>query len=123
MCCSGNRVGPKLPPRSPSLFLHLSLFLSLFLSLSLSLSLSYSGINLGAQTGISLGVAPEDLRTDSQFSDGSWGGGGGAGAGVGQRNVMQISLSHDGRVLDGTVAAKLCSTLKRLLETPSLIFM
>ncbi len=40
-----------------------------------------------------------------------------------RRNVMHISVSHDGRVVDGVVAAKLCDTLKRLLETPSLIFM
>uniref|UniRef100_A0A7S0M526 2-oxoacid dehydrogenase acyltransferase catalytic domain-containing protein n=1 Tax=Cryptomonas curvata TaxID=233186 RepID=A0A7S0M526_9CRYP len=40
-----------------------------------------------------------------------------------QRNVMQIALSHDARVMDGELAAQFCATLKRLLETPSLIFM
>eukprot|EP00291_Cryptomonas_curvata_P027951 CAMPEP_0172208388 /NCGR_PEP_ID=MMETSP1050-20130122/34437_1 /TAXON_ID=233186 /ORGANISM="Cryptomonas curvata, Strain CCAP979/52" /LENGTH=316 /DNA_ID=CAMNT_0012887959 /DNA_START=68 /DNA_END=1015 /DNA_ORIENTATION=+ len=39
-----------------------------------------------------------------------------------QRNVMQIALSHDARVMDGELAAQFCATLKRLLETPSLIF-
>lgn len=38
------------------------------------------------------------------------------------RTLLPLTLSSDHRVIDGAMAARYCSELKRLLETPSLIF-
>ncbi|EKX48982.1 hypothetical protein GUITHDRAFT_162209 [Guillardia theta CCMP2712] len=43
--------------------------------------------------------------------------------GLKTKNVMKVSLTHDGRVVDGALAEKLCSIFKEAIESPAMMFM